>query len=307
MAINDDTKLDVLWKKVVFGVTETTELKAGPNESVSSPVTVFNEDIYSQSGSIPKPAPSVSDSVVNVNAGVDRIECINDISVANSRTWFAVSNPAQDRDFEISPGAPNALTDWLPPSFHFSYLVKVFAGDPQITGVALNPLATNEEWLFDYKAGTLHFPNNIPSGVSSSGIFIEGFRYVGTRGLASSGSPSTEILFTHTTALLAQGETELIEFQSGGFSTILDLNVDIPSLVIAHGTIDRTDTNPYTFRAISGRLFDDGSFIQGGIRFFGQRYAFVASRDGSGKTYWSITNESSVPAEITINITAANV
>ena len=84
MAINDNTKLDVLWKKVVFGTTETSEGKAGPNESVSSPPAIFNTDIYTQSNNISKPAPASTDSVVYVNTGVERIECIVDISVAGS-------------------------------------------------------------------------------------------------------------------------------------------------------------------------------------------------------------------------------
>lgn len=302
MAINDNTKLDVLWKKVVFGTTETSEIKAGPNESVSSPFTVYNDDIYSQSGQIPKPAPSTSNSIVHVYSGSERIQCIVDNSVAGNKTWFAVSNPNESRNYEISPGVSNALIDWIAPSFDSSYLLKVYAGDPQTTGVMLNPLTTNNEWLFDYKAGTLYFPNNVPSSVISNGIYIEGYRYVGLKGVASEGELSIQT-FQYTTNTLAYNESEEFDLNTGKFCTVLDLNVSSPSLIKAHSVSTRDDTNPYTFRGVDGHLYDDGSFLQGGTRFYGQRYAFLASKESSNNTYWAITNEKNENLEITINIT----
>ena len=304
MAINDSTKLDVLWKKVVFSTTETSEIKAGPNESVPSPIAVFNDSIYTQSDSIPKPAPLVSNSIVSVDIGSSRIQCIEDISVAGSRTWFTVSDPNNDRNYEVSAGVTNSLTDWIPPSFDPSYLVKVYAGDPQSGGVALNPLSTGSEWLFDYKAGTLFFPNQVPSGVSTNGIYIEGYRYIGATG---AGGGSTEQTFQYSTQVIAPSTSEDFVLNTGNFATLTQVVVSGQCIVEAFSTIDRNDTNPYIFKAVVGHLEDDGSYVQGSTRLYGQRYAFIASGDGTGNTYWRMTNNTTGPVSISVNITSRKI
>lgn len=302
MAITDNTKLDTLWKKIIFGVTETdVNNKEGPNESVPSSLFVRNSDILSQSDQIPSPAPTVSNGIVSVNTGSERIKCREDPSVAGSRTWFAVVDFSIARNTEVSPGVSNELIDWIPPSIDASYLIKVFAGDPLTTGVPLNSLIPNEEWIFDYQAGVLHFSNNVPTEAISNGIFVEGFRYVGMKGIGI-GEGGLQESFIFTTSLLNDSSFEEFTLSTGNFAVILDTLLDTPCVIEAHGTPTRTDTNPYTFRAIPGRLFDDGSFIQSDKRFFGPRHAFISSRDSSGLTYWRIINESGSAAVITLTL-----
>ena len=50
----------------------------------------------------------------------------------------------------------------------------------------------DDEWFFDYEAGVLHFIGaNVPSSVSGKVIFIEGARYIGSKGIASANSFTT--------------------------------------------------------------------------------------------------------------------
>ena len=46
MAINDTQKTDFLWKRIIFGTTETDITgKGGPNETVPSPVPTYIQNI----------------------------------------------------------------------------------------------------------------------------------------------------------------------------------------------------------------------------------------------------------------------
>ena len=82
--------------------------------------------------------------------------------------------------------------------------MKVYAGDPQTTGVQIFPDANGEEFVFDYSAGVLHFPNAIPAGVVSNGVYIVGYRYVGTKGLTGAGGASKITVVANIAARDAQ-------------------------------------------------------------------------------------------------------
>ena len=50
MAITDSDKLDFLWKKVVYGVTETNiDGKDGPNEIYKSETLTLAQDVWQKS------------------------------------------------------------------------------------------------------------------------------------------------------------------------------------------------------------------------------------------------------------------
>ena len=59
----------------------------------------------------------------------------------------------------------------------------------------MNALSSNQEWVFDYAAGVLHFPNNVPSGISSN-VFLVAHQYVGTKGVGSSTSANGLVFAT---------------------------------------------------------------------------------------------------------------
>jgi len=170
MAISDTQKTDFLWKKIQFGVTETDITgKLGSNETIPSPVPTYSKDIWAQAENVPVPA-----AVVPLITEFITIQCTADPTVAGNKTWLAT------KTF-------NNLTtlsgDWIPPTFDPSYLLAVFNGNPGSGGTPLNSTANGNEWVFDYVAGTLYFPN-ANAGVTQ--IWIRGYRYIGQKGLTGS-------------------------------------------------------------------------------------------------------------------------
>ena len=299
MPITDSQKTDYLWKKTIFGVTETDiGGKEAPNESIASPLQLFGHTIYLESANIPTPAPAVTGGVVRVYSGVTAVECVSDPSVAGNKTWIAVTDVGQPID------NTNRIIDWIPPTVDPSYLVKVYDEDPTTTGTLLNPLVPNFEWTYDYIAGVLHFPNGAPASIlGGAPIFIEGFQYIGLIGLGAAPTSTTTQTFNITTAPLIAGQSEDFVFDTGPIGMILSTTVDKPSIVEAHPTSARSESNPYKFKALSGSLTDDGSFVQGGKVFFGPRYAFIASRENPfTSTFWRITNTGATTEAITLAV-----
>lgn len=174
--VTETDKIDFLWKKVIFGVTKTADenAKFGSNETISSPLPVYQNQIWAEAADIPASAPSSDTAIVEVLTGANAIQMTNDPTSAPNQTWLAAT----------TFGTPSTLQgDFIPPTFSTSYAVKVFVGDPNSSGTRIFPDTSNEEWVFDYNSGTLHFTGNIPSGVSSNGIYIEVFRYIGVKGV----------------------------------------------------------------------------------------------------------------------------
>lgn len=184
MAINDSQKVDYLWKKLGYGVskTDTIEFKRAYNESISSPLLLRGDKVWREAGDIPAVKPSTTSGVVELYNG---IECTEDITATARRTW------------------KTDVTDWIPPEFGATYLVKVYvatAGSttPTTSGTQLLAAGSgnDDEWFFDYQSGVLHFIGaNLPSDVTTGkSIFIVGATYVGDFGLGSliSDTPSLE-------------------------------------------------------------------------------------------------------------------
>lgn len=188
MAILDTSKVDFLWKKVIYGVgkTDGTGSKSGSNETVASPLPVYASQIWAQADAIPTTPPVSSSGVVQVLSGDQRIQATKDATATLNATWLT------------------ALTNWIPATFNANYSVKVFAGDPQTTGVQIFPDTNNEEFVFDYSSGVLHFPNTIPAAVVTGGIYITGFRYIGTKGLTGAGGASKVTVVANIAARDAQ-------------------------------------------------------------------------------------------------------
>lgn len=183
MAIQDYQKVDFLWKKILFGVSNTTTAgKEGYNEIYSSPVPTYANNIWTQSSMIQTPAPEQTVGVHEFYSETTAIECMPDPTVAGNRSWIAVSTHG---DLETRLG------DWIAPTFDPTYLVTVYHGDPNNGGEPLNQGTSDEEWVFDYITGVLNFVNTVPTNVNdnnpSNRIFIVGHRYVGSKGITGSG------------------------------------------------------------------------------------------------------------------------
>jgi hypothetical protein len=193
MAISDSQKVDYLWKKIAYGKTKTDlgTAKQGFEESISSPLLIRGDRIWQQSGSIPA-SIATSSSVVTVYSGSTTVECVEDATAADNRTW------------------KTNLTDWISPEFGADYIVSVYIANSGITGsnkttqvtISANkitaagvtsPTALDDQWYFDYQSGVLHFigtniPTAITTGVGGKSIYITGARYTGDVGFGSSGS-----------------------------------------------------------------------------------------------------------------------
>ena len=185
MAISDAQKVDYLWKKLGYGraKTDTNANKKAPNESIASPLLIRGENIWAQSGSVPATMPGSSTSIVTVYPTTAPIETTVDATSASNRTW------------------KTGQIDWIPPEIGATYLVKVYvhtsddASNAAASGTQLFATGSgnNDEWFFDYQAGTLHFiGTNLPDGVSFTGksVYISGARYAGNKGVVSSGGDS---------------------------------------------------------------------------------------------------------------------
>lgn len=184
MAIADSSKVDLLWKKVVYGVskTDSATAKSGANETIASPLPVFANQIWAQAASIPASAPNATTGVVQYYGGANRVQCVMDGTATQNLTW------------------KTNLTDWIPATFDANYSVKVYVGDPQTSGTQIFPDTSGTEYVFDYQAGVLTFLNSIPSGVSTSGIYIVGHRYVGTKGITGTGAGARSYVVADITA-----------------------------------------------------------------------------------------------------------
>ncbi len=195
MAISETQKVDYLWKKLAYGraKTDTNANKKATNESISSPLLLRGNNVWSQADLIPGVMPGSSSGVVTVYPTSAPDETTADVTATASRTW------------------KTGLTDWIPPEIGSTYLVKVYihtSGDAsnaagsgtQVFGAGSG---NSDEWFFDYQAGTLHFVGtNLPNGVSFSGksIYVSGARYTGIKGVAVPGATAdfTDVTLTDT-------------------------------------------------------------------------------------------------------------
>ena len=181
MTISDAEKIDFLWKKVIYGVSKTAgaSTKFGSNETVASPLPSYSGNIWTQADSTNIPTtPPVSDTAtVKLYYGSSRIQMSNDPTSPANQSWL--SNKV----------------NFIPTTFGSSYLVRVFVGDPQTTGVRIYPDTTGYEYVFDYASGVLNFDAGIPAGVSTSGVYIQAYQYIGaTLDQSLAGSSKTSVV-----------------------------------------------------------------------------------------------------------------
>ena len=180
MAITDAQKVDLLYKKIGFGVskTDTSAFKSPSNEANASPLLTRGDTIWVESSLIPvtKPVSNSSVMLLYQDTLTSTIQATLDATVSGTnRTWLT------------------NLRDWIPAEFGSDYQVKVYADTngsttPQTTGTQLfsDGSGNNDSWYFDYQAGILNFPDtNVPTAVSGKRIFVVGARYAGLKGIGT--------------------------------------------------------------------------------------------------------------------------
>ena len=177
MAVTDAQKVDYLWKKVGFGVakTDTAAIKSASNEANASPLLIRGDTLWVNSDLIPATAPSANTAIVRVYSGTTAIQMVNDATSSTNRTW--VTN----------------LPDWISSEFGSTYQPRLWAApsataNAAATGTRLFPDGSGnaDAWFFDPQAGLINFDDtNVPTAVSGNVVFIEGYRYIGLKGVSN--------------------------------------------------------------------------------------------------------------------------
>ena len=291
MAISEAQKVDFLWKKLGYGraKTDTNANKKATNESIASPLLLRGNNVWSQAGDIPATMPGSSSGVVTVYPTSAPDETTADATASTNRTW------------------KTGLIDWIPPEVGSTYLVKVYihtAGDAsnaassgtQVFGAGSG---NNDEWFFDYQAGTLHFiGTNLPNGVNFSGksVYVSGARYTGIKGVAVPGSTGsfTDVdaedgNFTGVTTSAGGAFSNQVRVGVAGSSEIDTLTGNLV-LDSATGIVEITDNV-----TISGNLDVDGrtdldDLVVTGVSTFSANIDANGNLDVDGQTDLDVLN-----------------
>ena len=217
MAASQEQKVDFLLKKIGYVASKTgiaedesslTGTKKAPfGEAIPSPLVVPATNIWSDSSLIPATPPGSTGATVQVYlAGTSGHRMTADSTISGNRTFIAYST--------YNNSSTAILGDWIDTSFGADYIVKVYKGDPNSGGVQLSAAGSgsNDTWFFDYSSGVLNFNGtSVPSGVTSSNIYIVGYRYVGGKGAqpTSGFSTFTSLNVTGITTLATAQVTDL--------------------------------------------------------------------------------------------------
>ena len=180
MSLTDTQKVDFLWKRIVYQMTETnTGVKQGFEESIGSLNPIIASNIMSQA--VPSTAPGVTVDPLQYYGTSNALKMTSDVTVTGNHSWFATTtfNTISTR-----------VGMWIPPSFDPSYLVEVYKNDPTVPANKLNQGTVGYDWVFDYNSGVLTFPNSVPAGITT--LWLVGHRYVGRLGLKGAGAPIYE-------------------------------------------------------------------------------------------------------------------
>jgi len=200
MSITDAQKVDFLWKKTIFGVSNTGGVgKQGFEETVGSPTPVFNNSILAET--IPVPPPFATTSVVQYYAPATAIRMTADITVAGNAAWIATGT------FD---NLSTRLTNWVAPSVDPAYLVDIYRNDPTVPANKLNGGTNNQQWIFDYSAGILRFVNTVPAGITS--LWLVGHRYIGATGIGGAGVNLRDTSVEYTGNTITSGTYSFLNF-----------------------------------------------------------------------------------------------
>ena len=192
-------KVDYLFKKIGFTKTKTgvaedqtsgfsgDTKKAPPNEAIASPLIIPGSSVWSDSGFITATPPTSNTAYVGVYSTATSYRMTVDTTVANERTFIA----------RQTWGNPSSAIegDWIDTQFGADYLIKVYKNDPSVgvAGVdyfnlsAAGTTGKDDVWFFDYSSGVLNFNgedlDGQLSGITTSNIYIVGYRYIGRKGI----------------------------------------------------------------------------------------------------------------------------
>lgn len=220
MAISDSQKVDFLWKKTIYGVTNTGgSSKQGFEETIGSSAPVYGNTIMAQN--VPVPAPNATGQVVHYYGKTNPVQMTVDPTVSGNLAWVATATQGN---------LTTRLNNFIPPALDAGYLVEIYRGDPNAGGVKLNGGTNNQEWVFDYTAGILRFVNTLPAGVLPTGgnaLYLVGHRYIGATGLGGAGVNIRDDAATFTGASVTSGTysfTNFFEFSPQADTITVEIN-----------------------------------------------------------------------------------
>ena len=258
MAINDNQKLDFLWKKLGYGVTKTdiNSIKNATNESIPSSLLIRGDKLWAEAGDIPATIPTSNTSQVELTS----TETTSDLTASANRTW------------------KTSAADWIPPEFGSTYQVKVYidsagAANPQSTGTQLFAAGSgnNDEWFFDYQSGVLNFiGDNLPSGISGNKIYVIGARYIGNFGISG------------TSDGIIEGSNNLYYTDERVDDRVADLIVDGVGI-----TKNYDDAGNLLDISINFTEFDSDDIVEGAVNTFLASRSTDAIPEGSTNLYYT--------------------
>lgn len=197
MAISDSSKVDLLWKKIAFGVSKTdaATAKSGSNETIASNLPTYAHQIWTQSAAIPTIPATGGGIPIELITGSAAL-CVVDSTSTLNVSW------------------KSAYADFVPSTFGVGYTVKVYVGNPSSGGVQIYPDTSGFEYYFDYQSGTLHFLNSPAANVTTNKVYVVGYRYTGTKGIpttvASRNYVVADIAARNALTGLSNGDTVLV-------------------------------------------------------------------------------------------------
>lgn len=253
MAITDTQKVDYLWKKIGYGraKTDINSIKNATNESISSPLFLRGDQVWSQASLIPSTIPGSNTQVVTLYPTTNPVECSVDITSSTNRTW------------------KTDITDWIPPEIGSTYLVKVYLHTPGQSGTAASSgtqifgagSGNDDEWFFDYQSGTLNFiGTNLPSGISGKSVYISGAVYSGIKGVAVPGAGASFTFLDVTGISTFAGGIDV-----NGSAEIKNIRIG----VAASNEIDTSSGDLILDSATGHTLIDDDLTVTGISTFVG--------------------------------------
>ena len=193
MPASQEQKVDFLLKKIGYsasktGVAEdestiglsTNTAKKPFEEGIASPLVIPSTSILSDSSFIPTTPPGSDTLYVKGYRTATALRMTRDATVGtNTRSYIAYTT--------YNDTSSARLTNWIDTQFGSNYIIKVYKGDPNSSGVELQQAGGNagtDGWFFDYSSGILNFNGiNLPDGVTATNIYIVGYRYIGATGV----------------------------------------------------------------------------------------------------------------------------
>lgn len=169
--------VDIVFKKISYGVSRTLGVVNPFEEAYSSPIVVASEDVWAETKKIVYNNPSATPTGI-----IESKQVVATKANSDGKAWATLdSNNNQ------------VITKWLNPAkYGQSYGARVFVTS-SLGKNELDRFASS--YYFDYDAGVLHFSNGIvPPELQSvldnepenfdNCIIIEGYRYIGEIGVA---------------------------------------------------------------------------------------------------------------------------